>query len=516
MDLDGVIIHDVQNLLLMNMIIDQEHNVEVVREGIEFNLNDNIQNLEDIDYEDYEENVDNENLQNVDNQNIEGDDIPNLEGDENGEDDDDFEDDDDDDNGEEDEDSQNGSQNQEEDDSENESESDEEDYLEDYEEIDFSSPLFLKWSSEFNVLFPEYKEFLKIQIEDYLEDKFFSNVSKTMLSQIVLNVVTKYDFMEHFITNPRQKMHFNMAQDLFKRFLNSSTLQNAYIHTFYDLIPPVPISKEMDYGWMVPPEKLIQHALKDDILKTRILEEKNIMTVESDGWTSNIPDLCGSEDRRNNMVGSVRIVIGADDIRPYPRSNKKILMVYLDISNIPIEFRRSETSGYTFAMLDREAIDHHFDKKNPNKLNEAMKPIVERLKNLVQNGIEIENLHFDVKVSGFSCDNLGANELLGLSMNFGLGFACRNCPVNHKSLLTGTGNRWLRMEFSYENDSHPRQKRSFVFEKIPFIKPLNAIPFDVFHDIAEGVGEFIVLENLFATMKEENVTNCLKKLLFFR
>ena len=373
------------------------------------------------------------------------------------------------------------------------------------------SKLYLFWQAELFTLPPEAQNLVHKQIELYLKHRFNSNISKSLNNEIFLSIIENYDNIQNSLNTPQNAAIFNLQQKILKQFINSETLQKNYIKTKYIYIEPEPISTENDYGWMVDPSKLLQHALSDETIKQLILNEKKIIKVEDDGWTCNIPDLCGA---RHDLAGSLRMVLGADDIRPHHSSNKKYLMIYMDLSNIPIELRRNENSGYTLAILDREKIKEFFgDSSDP--LQSALEPIISRLKSVISNGIFHDQDHFEVKLFAVCSDNLGAHELIGISMNFSKGFKCRSCPITTTGLNDKhTALWWINREFSIEIEDHPNTRRDFAFKPIPGTSQLSLIPYDVFHDLAQGVGEIVLTEEIFPCIGEENLTPIIQNTKF--
>ncbi|XP_032366042.1 uncharacterized protein LOC116684672 [Etheostoma spectabile] len=144
-------------------------------------------------------------------------------------------------------------------------------------------------------------------------------------------------------------------------------------------------------------------------------------------------------------------------------------------------------------------------------MNAVLEPIVNEIRDLELNGVQIETTLFKgtVKagVAQVCGDNLGLNSILGYSESFSANSVCRWCRA-HRAVLraqTVEDPSSLRDKGNYNSDSLLNNstetgiKRDCALNKLQFYHVTDNVAPDVMHDILEGVGGFemkLVLNSL--------------------
>jgi len=254
------------------------------------------------------------------------------------------------------------------------------------------------------------QEIITSNIERLLDEKFFSGQTMVKVKESTFRALDFAWALNQFYPENTDKKLVNAVVDLLTEFAKSDFLQDEYVkHTYYFIEPTEMTHNNVSYGFYVDPEALLKHILNSDsILQQNILNESTTMTQGRDRWSSNIADLCGSYARRRDMIGSVRLLFGLDDMRPYLGSAKKLMMAYLDIANYPIQMRRHNASGYTIAILERRAIDRAFAQFDEHdRFDLALNEFNQRLCDVLRNGFHLNDHTFPVSLSAFCTDNLG-------------------------------------------------------------------------------------------------------------
>lgn len=146
------------------------------------------------------------------------------------------------------------------------------------------------------------------QFCDEMVRELHSPTSSKADTKKTYNKVIKYCRSLHGIyENDLLKAPANKVIQLMEQFMESSKIQDEYVKVKYGLLEPIEL-KENDviYGYYVPPSALMHLILRSDpILQQAVLNEPNIIEVDPDGWSCNIPDLCGSQERRHYVTFSL-------------------------------------------------------------------------------------------------------------------------------------------------------------------------------------------------------------------
>jgi len=381
-------------------------------------------------------------------------------------------------------------------------------------------PIFAEWKARKDVIPPAYRRVVDLCAKRIIARRGEYDVSKNHLTKLCSEFIELSLLMLEPFNRDEHKHYATKCYGLMKDFVETREIQDEYINANYNYIPEKPLTNQnVTYGYYAEPEELIKHALTlDPILLQRILDEPNILRTEPDNWTCNIEDLCGCEHRRKNMIGTVRLLFGIDEMTPYQGGSKKTLMCYMDISNYPIKMRRHNESGYTFAILEGDSLERAFEPMDPlDMLKPAMASLTEKLKNLLENGIDFTDQkgtqhHLRVTISGFCGDNKGSHQLMGLPHNFGTGFRCRNCEGVHSNFRTDDPQPWIDCEYSETENPHPHSYREFVFEGLQDVTAMKSFPHDGFHDLVQGgVIENVFKQLVFPALGEKDTIRCIAK-----
>lgn len=139
--------------------------------------------------------------------------------------------------------------------------------------------------------------------------------------------------------------------------------------------------------------------------------------------------------RKNDMVNTIRIIIYSDDFgctNPIgPSKNKhKIFATYLDVENFVL-WQSSDLRALIFAYRSTVTAAGGVDV--------ILEPLVNDMKKLISCGIQTtrkdgSDIILQVRLCFVIGDNLGRNELLGFTQNFGLYFICSYCSVNYQEM----------------------------------------------------------------------------------
>lgn len=153
---------------------------------------------------------------------------------------------------------------------------------------------------------------------------------------------------------------------------------------------------------------------------------------------------CGSTAKKCELLTdssrpAIQIELGADAFEICsPLKTKatihKVMAVYFRIRNIPLQFRSKLENYHLVALCSNEHL-----KAEDYSLNDVFKPIVDEIRQLQMNGIQIdENKHIKGTLIHVGGDNLGANEAFGFVKCFSTDYCCRMCMCTKDELQKQT------------------------------------------------------------------------------
>ena len=135
-------------------------------------------------------------------------------------------------------------------------------------------------------------------------------------------------------------------------------------------------------------------------------------------------------------------------------------------------------------------------------LNTVMKPVTDSLCDLLNNGLDTCDTHFDIKVEFVCGDNLGVHKMAGFQESFSSGQRpCRTCHATNEDFGTKLTEQelTLRTEEEYqeelnmcENGDDEESRKAFgikskcVFDELKDFKVTEMFPPDIAHDLFES------------------------------
>lgn len=327
-----------------------------------------------------------------------------------------------------------------------------------------------------------------------IEERFTLNIAFVHLSQLAVKLMdVHYDLTDSDVDPLLEKI---------KIFAKSRALQNAYISQAGNRIAPQKISIGDFNYYYVPLHDQLKQLLQNPSVVTSILNEKEMLQMST--FTVYNSELTSS--RRSHLLGKARIELGADDFcvaKPIgPRATQqKYLAVYLTLTNIPIKHRSKRENIRIVLIANR-----HQMKASNISINILLKRLRDDLYLAMTRGIDVQvnineqstTVNIPVTFSGFLGDNKGTYEVLGLNESFGRYFVCRACMSNRTAIerdvnfrLYGTSEdvrEYKRKVTSLnKNKNGWGIKGPYIFGDLPGVDIFNSAPFDVLHDLPQGV-----------------------------
>ena len=246
----------------------------------------------------------------------------------------------------------------------------------------------------------------------------------------------------------------------------------------------------------VPLKAMLKLVLESPGIMEKILEWRNHETTALEDLRD------GTLFRTNHLFSeelSIPIAIYADDceiVNPLgsKTSVHKLGLIYFTIKCLPPEYLSSLKSHFLLAVYKSNDVKHY------GGMNVVLDPIVNEIRDMEQNGIQIEARHFKgtvkVGLAQVCGDNLGLNSILGYNESFSGNFSCRICRVRKEVLWEQTVEDplLLRDKVNYQSDcllNNPTEtgvKRDCSLNKLQFYHVTDNVTTDVMHDILEGVG----------------------------
>lgn len=328
-----------------------------------------------------------------------------------------------------------------------------------------------------------------------IEKRYTLNIPFVHLSQLAVDFLSvKFD-----LANDDDD---DLLLEKIIEFAKSRPIQNSYISQPSKRIPPQRIDIGSFNYYYVPLIDQLKSLLQNASVLQSIQDEKQMPQVN----TFQFYDSELTSSRRSDLLGKARIEFGADDFCIVkaigPRATQqKYLAFYMTLTNIPVKFRSKRENIRILLIANR-----HKMKTANVSINDLLKRLRDDLNYAVTHGIDIEVknngvstvVNVQVAFSGFLGDNKGTYEMLGLSESFSLGFVCRACMSNRETIereldfrLFGTPQdvrEYQRKLSRLKNEKNNWGiKRPFIFGNIPGVNIFNCAPFDVLHDLPQGV-----------------------------
>ncbi|KAJ1519069.1 hypothetical protein ONE63_011311 [Megalurothrips usitatus] len=190
---------------------------------------------------------------------------------------------------------------------------------------------------------------------------------------------------------------------------------------------------------LVPLRKSLESILKDPDVKEHVLNSFSLASTPrvlqgfTDG-TAYQEHKCKHQDTNGKCISLIIFQDGLNTKAFGPSHGaQKPNAFYFTLGNLPPEVRyKLEIIQMAYMVLERDLKLSQSDELNDiDRLKEALKPLIEDLINLKQQGIEIDNEVYPVCVQISVGDSLGQNFIGGLVRNFSTAqSSCRFCPIS--------------------------------------------------------------------------------------
>lgn len=170
----------------------------------------------------------------------------------------------------------------------------------------------------------------------------------------------------------------------------------------------------------------------------------------------------------------------------------KLTMVYFAIKSLPSKFLSTLDQCFLVAICLSTHVKSY-------GWNTVLRPIIDDLKVLEHDGLDIESNAYSGKVliglAQVTGDNLGVNGLLGFVESFSANFPCRHCKMHKNQMKTTCVEdvSLLRNEENYEDDiaidnlSDTGIKFRSIFNELQSFHVTRNYAPDIMHDLLEGV-----------------------------
>lgn len=176
----------------------------------------------------------------------------------------------------------------------------------------------------------------------------------------------------------------------------------------------------------------------------------------------------------------------------------KVTATYLQIKNIPPEYRSKLDHIYLVALCSTMKL-----KSDNITYNHVAELIVNEVRELEKNGVQIGDHKVKGTITNIACDNLGASTVFGFTKCFVANYFCRHCECDkfecqrlieedeskmrtvseHKKYVKRAENKRLKLDLKVTKGV----KRSCKFDDLESFNVIQNMPVDVMHDINEGV-----------------------------
>lgn len=206
----------------------------------------------------------------------------------------------------------------------------------------------------------------------------------------------------------------------------------------------------------------------------------------------------------------------------------KLLIVYFSLANVPEKYRSKLSNINVLMICNSDDI-----KTNYTDINDVLRPIVRELKYLENTGIIVNsNIRLFGTLTRLSADNLGYNQVLGLSESFNTSHFCRICvckqdeckklceevpsKIRNKEMYNGNIETVLMSEKITLLETQGIKKYC-VLNDLKYFHTCENFCVDIMHDINEGVIPFF-LSHLFTFLikcKIISQENLVKKFQYY-
>lgn len=196
--------------------------------------------------------------------------------------------------------------------------------------------------------------------------------------------------------------------------------------------------------------------------------------------------------------------------------DNKLCGIYFQIRNIPECYRSRLNNIFLVALVKVDDIKQH-----DTSFDDVAKVILADLKELETKGITIQpEITIKAALIAICCDNLGANQVFGLTESFSSHFYCRFCETHKKDCqkeAVENVNSMRKIEsYAYylsviknnEDDlkSSKGIKKYCIFNELTNFEIFQNSSVDLLHDLTEGVVPFFV-KRLFDFLIEKKILN---------
>ena len=257
-------------------------------------------------------------------------------------------------------------------------------------------------------------------------------------------------------------------------------------------VQQIPVQETFQY---IPLKPLLKLILECPGVMRTILEHHNhasqdgIMRDFQDG------DYCRQQDCFTQHT--VKIILYVDDIEVTnplggKAGNHKLGMIYFMIKSLPSKLLSTLDQVFLLGIYLTKDGKHY-------GLSQILRPIVDDLKSVERDGIEINTDVFSgtlkVVLAQVLGDNLGIHSLFGFCESFSANYSCRTCKIPRESLQTSfiEDPTLLRNRDNYEEDlatndlSQTGVKHTCILNELQNFHVTKTFARDIMHDLLEGV-----------------------------
>lgn len=202
--------------------------------------------------------------------------------------------------------------------------------------------------------------------------------------------------------------------------------------------------------------------------------------------------------------------------------NKTTIKLLINIDGMPV-FNRSNQQLLPILML---VFDSNYEstpfmvaafcgKSKPNSVNKFLKECIIEIRELVKDGIKIEEVHFTVEILGFVCDT-PARSFLKCCKGHGGFYACERCEVKGTSIKNPRGNKkriyaninaTLRTKRSFQEQHQKEHHKGWSpIVNIPEFDPVRGFLLDSMHLMYIGVMKLLLEAWLFGSNRETKIS----------
>lgn len=176
----------------------------------------------------------------------------------------------------------------------------------------------------------------------------------------------------------------------------------------------------------------------------------------------------------------------------------KLNATYLQIKNMPPEYKSKLDGIYLVALCNSSKL-----KSNNFTYDHVAELIVNEIRDLEENGIQIGDHTVKATLINIACDNLGASTVFGFTECFVANYFCRHCECDKHECQRLVEEDKSKMRTVAKHQKHVERaenkhskldlkvtkgvKRSCKFDDLENFNVIENMPVDVMHDVNEGV-----------------------------